>query len=327
MMRLLSSRRTASVVSLSLGVCLAGLPGAASAADAGSSLTAAEMATAIRAAAAASASAMAEAGWKATVVWKNETGSFVYDDKRGQASMLRTGSKENVEWYGVDGKGEYAPIEPDDVPALRMMGRPGVTHVYRPASPGEFTSVVSINFPDPAFLIELEADTAAAGTRTVRGDGGADYAYTNTEGAEAAIHVDADGTVHAAELTAGDDVSRYAFAYGPQKVALPAAAVTITSAALRTGRIYLHMADEVEDAAKSSRWEALNAAKGKPVRVAALRKIVTKNVNLFNENNGGMLKTTSVTGGAGIHATNPWTRKTVTWTVTASGKNVVAARR
>jgi hypothetical protein len=69
------------------------------------------------------------------------------------------------------------------------------------------------------------------------------------------------------------------------------------------------------------------AAKGGTVNVASLRTIVHRDAAAFNSSaKVNMLKVSNISGGTRVSATNPWTHKTVSYTVKASGSKVVVAR-
>ena len=70
-----------------------------------------------------------------------------------------------------------------------------------------------------------------------------------------------------------------------------------------------------------------DSARGKAISVAMLRKVASVSVANLNRRSGGpVAKITDVRGGVKIAATNPYTKKTFAYTLTASGKKAIVAR-
>lgn len=105
---------------------------------------------------------------------------------------------------------------------------------------------------------------------------------------------------------------------------LPSAAVTVDAATLAKAKAYLTMPASVKKAATKGASHTRTAAKGKKVKVASLRKIVRQDAAAVNKALGvTLVKTKNIAGGIRVYATNPWTHKTVAYTVKASKKKVI----
>ncbi|OJF12117.1 hypothetical protein [Couchioplanes caeruleus] len=127
-----------------------------------------------------------------------------------------------------------------------------------------------------------------------------------------------------ARIQAGSFVVTLTYTYAPQTVTLPAAGTVIGEAPLAVGVWYVDMPAYVRQVSHGGAAAARRAARGATVKVTSLRKAVRREVSAFHTKARlKMIKVTDVRRGVRVFATNPWTRKTVSCTVTASGKKVV----
>jgi hypothetical protein len=317
----------AATVSMVAGV-VAG-PTAAYAADTVTTLSAAEMSAALKASAATSATAAA-GGWRATMALTGSglTGSvsYVVDPVGGvMFDQFHIGTDVAVE-YAVGGKGRYEYLaDATSRSAVRMMGRPTARYVFTPDKSLRFDAYVKDNAPSPATLLAEDVDHA--GTKTVHDDQSVDYRFTDEEAEVVTVHIDPAGALAGAHVVADDLNAVIDYTYGAQHVTLPALSVTISAATLAAGLAYLDMPAAVKHVANQSAADTRRAAHGHTVKVASLRKLVLRDASSVNTaGHVKMIKSKSVGGGARVYATNPWTHKTVSYTVKASGKKVVVKK-
>ncbi|MBG0561117.1 hypothetical protein [Actinoplanes aureus] len=301
-------------------------PGTAYAAGTTTQLTAAEMTAAMKSVAAASTTAGA-AGWKSTTAFSaavfgaaaNET--VLYDRTHGLYSdSLTVQGSGSLHLFLADGRGVYQSISAArQRSALKMMGRSSVKYT--------FTADKSVDVDQyGATPASLAAGYQEAGTKTANDDGSADYTFTD-DGAKVTLHVSAAGALTGAHAAEGAMQVTLAYTYGRQTVTLPTSSATIASGTLAGGVAYLDMATVVQRAATAGAADTRKAAKGGTVKVANLRKIVGRDAAAANKAIAvSMVKVKSITGGVRVYATNPWTRKTVAYTVKASGKKVAVKK-
>ncbi|MDI6100826.1 hypothetical protein QLQ12_19630 [Actinoplanes sp. NEAU-A12] len=311
----------------SMAVGLIAAPGAAWAADAGTPLSAAEMKIALKAVADASLSAGA-GGWRADMdmtVSMDSSSLHIAKETRVDPArglyfdVLEFAGRDTVT-YAAEGKGVYQSLDdPTADAALTMMGRPSVTFVFTADTRVRLDEMA----PSPASLLDAYS---LAGTKTVHEDGSAEFRVVSDDEtvtmhtSAAAVLTEVDVTATADEATTEGTVD---YTYGAQDISLPAASATIDEATLMTGVAYLDMPAMVKSAATQGAAATRKAAKGRTVKVATLRKLVRRDVTAANQKSPvPIVKAKDITGGVRVYATNPWTKKSVAYTVKASGKKV-----
>jgi hypothetical protein len=326
MSRILRSALVLTTASITAGVLAA--PGAAYAADTTTKLSAAAMAAELKAVSSTSMSA-AKNGWKATISLTapdlSATGRYVVDPAAGIASDQFRVGRDVAENYAVAGKGVYTYTnDPMTQAAVKMMGRPSVRYVFTRQAV-KLDTYVKDNMPSPPVV--LTEDVNHAGTKTAHDDGSTDYAFTDANGVTATVHVGPAGVMTSVRATEPDFKMTVAYTYGAQHLKAPAAAVTVDAKTLATAMAYLDMPASVKDVANQAAAHTRRAAKGKTVKVAALRTTVRRDATAFNSGiEIKMMKVSTISGGARVSATNPWTHKTVSYTVKASGTKVLVAK-
>jgi hypothetical protein len=308
-------------------------PGTAWAADSTTELTAAEMKAAVAAVTGATVAAgatgwAAEAGFSISTVGSSLTGRQRLRMDRvhwvADSTFTLAGQAESRSVL-EQGAGIYDPVGEGRGPsALKMMGRSGVRYVF------EADASVSLDKSVPG-PVELAAPTVGAGTKTVHEDGTTDYRFKDPSVGEVTLHADASSVLTAAETALDDDGLTVSmeidYSYGAQDVPVPAPAVTIDAKALATGIAYLDMAAHVKYTANAGAADTRKAAKGGKIKVATLRKLVGKEAAAANKAAGAaMVKVKNITSGVRVHATYPWTKQSVAYTVKASGKKVVVKK-
>jgi hypothetical protein len=325
--------RTSRSVLLVTMVSLAGsgilvAPGAASAADTTTHLSATQMVAALKPVATASAAA-AEGGWKSVLRLAGDSspvsGTYVVDPSRGIAYEQFRYGEDNETAYAVAGKGLYRTL-PDAASraAVKMMGRPAVKYVFSPDGSLTLDEYLKDGAPTPDSVLGEDLDNA--GTRTVHDDGSADYVQV-VDDTTVTLRVSPAGTLSGAHAKTGDYTVTLTYTYGPQTVAAPAAETVIDEAALNVGVWYVHLPVEIKQVSHLSAAKARRAAHGATVKVASLRKIVRQEVSTFNTKAQlKMIKVKNIDRGVRVYATNPWTHKTFSYTIKASGKKVVVRR-
>ncbi|GGN68970.1 hypothetical protein GCM10010112_33970 [Actinoplanes lobatus] len=308
-------------------------PGAAYAADTTTELTAAEMKTALEQVSAASDSAAA-VGWKGAAEYSfalsgdvvKGTETITADRAHGRLSdVVSLSGYGTTTVFMAEGAGVYQSIaDTQSKAALKMMGRASVTYAFA----ADKTIDLDDNTPGVG---DLSSDNSVPGTKTVHDDGSADYAFSAEDGVVFALHVNVDSVLTGTDVTVTEDGSTIAvsldYSYGPQSVTLPTAGQTIDYKTLATGVAYLDMPATVQQAAKLGAADTRKAAKGRKVKVSTLRKVVRTDVSTVNSKTGvNMVKVKNVTSGVNVYAVNPWTKKTVKYSVKASGKKVVVKK-
>ncbi|MEU4688817.1 hypothetical protein [Actinoplanes sp. NPDC023714] len=310
------------------------------AAGAPAQLTAAQMAAELDTIAAASTAAGSQ-GWKtvsdytftfpgsATVI--RGSGATQADLVRGRyADRFTTIGFGSADYFAVDRTGRWEPVqEQDEQRALAMMGRASVKYAYTADAAFDLGEYLTENAPSP---VAMTAGIDGGGTKVTHDDGSADLTATDEQGAGVVLHVGASGLLTGAHLAVGGGEDgtaaevEMAFAYGPQTVTMPTGAETIPVAALAKGVAYLTMADDVKALAGAAATATRTKAKGGTVKVATLRKVARNDVTSWNRTSIVKFTVKDVTGGVKVSATNPWTKKTVAYTVKASGKKVVVKK-
>ncbi|GAA0464372.1 hypothetical protein Aca07nite_26150 [Actinoplanes capillaceus] len=323
------------LASAAVAASLLAAPGAAYAADGTTELTAAQMKAALEEVSAASDSAAAE-GWRSAAEYRFALSGDVVeyhetitgDRTHGWLSVVFTadgGGTSNL--FLDEGAGAYHWVsDPREKAALKMMGRTPVKYAF------VADKTVDLDDYAPAPLGDLAEGDFVPGTKTTHDDGSADYAFTEAEGAAIALHVNAASVLTGIDVTVTEDDGTGSlsldYSYGPQSVTLPTAGQTIDYRTLATGVAYLDMPATVQQAAKAGAANTRKAAKGRKVKVSTLRKVVRVDVSTANSKAGvNMVKVKNVTSGVNVYAVNPWTKKTVKYSVKASGKKVVVKKR
>ncbi|GGQ72647.1 hypothetical protein [Couchioplanes azureus] len=321
MFRLSRSALLVAALSMAGGVLT---PGAAYAADTTTNLSATQMAAALKTVATASTAA-ADGGLRTDLVISDDTesgsGSFVVDPSHGVSHDRLRFAGTDEDSYAVAGKGYFHTL-PDRASraAVKMMGRPTVKYAFTPDRSLTLAEHLE-QTPAPASLLSEGVDHA--GTRTVHDDGSADYVQV-VEGQKITLRVGPAGTLSGAQVQYGSLAVTVTYTYAPQKITLPAASTVISEAQLTLGVWYLQMPADVKYVSHTGAANARRAARGATVQVASLRKAVRREVSAFNTKAQlKMIKVKDVRRGVRVYATNPWTHRTVAYTVTASGKKVV----
>ncbi|BFU45603.1 hypothetical protein [Krasilnikovia sp. MM14-A1004] len=318
------SRSSLLTATVTLAAGLLGVSAPAYAADTATTLDAVTMAAELKTVADASTAA-AHDGWRITDTYSegsmSGSSSFVVDLTRKIAYTRSRFGTDGYAMYVVGGKGVYQSLMgPDERAAVKMMGRPGVRY--------QFTAVPSMTLDDylvggvgtPAAAL---TDNTYAGTKTVHDDGSTDYAYHDDKDMTVTLHVSAAGTLTSSRGTGNGFTDVTAYTYGAQHVTLPAASATISSRTLARGVAYLNIKTTIAEVASQGAADTRQAAHGRRIKVATLRRIVRRDVANFNLGTvPKMIKVTAVKRGVRLRATNPWTHKSVTFTVKAYGKEI-----
>ncbi|GIE78258.1 hypothetical protein Aph02nite_42080 [Actinoplanes philippinensis] len=309
-------------------------PAAAYAADTTTDLSASEMRTAVAAVAAATGTA-AEQGWKSdldlTVALGGRTAtgrqSIVADPQHGLMGVSSALEDTPVASVFLDeGSGVYSSLPEDSrtEAALTMMGRPAATFAFTAAP----TLTLKNDGPAP---MDVVVTSVGAGKRTLHDDGSADLTFADPVMGAVTLHVDASSVLTAAESTLDEEDANLSvsvgYGYGPQTVTLPTADETVQAGTLAKAVAYVEMSGLVRDSAVTGAADTRKAAKGGKVKVATLRKLVRRDADRVNDSvNVDVVKVKNITAGVRVSATNPWTKKTVAYTVKASGKKVVVKK-
>lgn len=308
-------------VALTAGV-LTG-PGVAFAADTRTSLTAAQMTAALKAVNTTTVAA-ARSGWRGTESISGGglslTSRYAADPAHGIAMEQIVSGELNQTEYAVSGVGvyEYAG-DRTSRKAMAMIGHPSVRWVLT-RTKLKLSTWMRDNLSPPS---EALAGDTPAGSRTTHDDGSADYAFTD-DGSSATLHVDPTGVLTSLRATGSGISERATYAYGPQHLKVPAAPVTVSQATMDRALAYLDMTTIVDGVADGGAADARAKAHGRTVSVASVRKAVRKEASGINKFlKVDMVRVTDIRGGARASATNPWTHRTVSFTVTASGTKVV----
>ncbi|MEU4238218.1 hypothetical protein [Actinoplanes sp. NPDC026619] len=73
--------------------------------------------------------------------------------------------------------------------------------------------------------------------------------------------------------------------------------------------------------------DARTAAHGGTVKVSSLRKLVRRDSAAVNAREGAaIVKVTTISQGVQVSATNPWTKKTISYVVKASGRKIIVKK-
>lgn len=318
-----TSRHAVLLTTASLAVGLCAVPGAAYAADTTTSLTQDQMTAELKKIAAVSTAAGKE-GWRAALTGTGElalSAAYVVDRSHGRALEQTRYAGQVEAGYAVAGRGVYRSFnDTTSRSAVKMMGRPAVRYVFsaRPSLKLD-PYLEDTGAPTPAAVL---TEDVQAGTRTAHDDGSADYAFSQ-DGVRLTLRVTASGVLSGAQVSQKEFTVKLTYAYGPQQVTLPSSSVTISSSAMNRGLAYVDMSRSVSEVANQGAADARRAARGHVVKVSSLRKIVRKDATEFNTAvEVKMVKVADVRGGARVYATNPWTHKTVSYTIKASGRKV-----
>jgi hypothetical protein len=323
------SRGALPTATASLVTALLAGPVAAYAADTSTPLSAAEMSTALKAVSTASAQAAAH-GWRAAI--KVTSGSlsgsesFIVDEDSGVAFERFAFSDQVVAQYVVAGKGTYAALaDPQSRAAVKMMHRSSVRYVFTADKSPKSDPDLGEGGMSPATLLSDDIDHA--GTKTVHDDGSVDY-QLGEDDMTATVHVTASGVLASFDVNGDGTHELLTYAYGPQHVKLPSASATISAATLAHGLAYLDMSAAVRQTTGQTATDALRSAHGHQISVSSLHNIAQRDANVANAAAGiKMIKTQSVRDGVRVSAKNPWTHHTSSYTLTASGRKVIIAKK
>jgi hypothetical protein len=300
-------------------------PGVAHAADTTIRLSADKMRTALKAVSETSTAATRR-GWKAVLSTTDNSqqsvrGSYTVDRADGIVSLqVRAGAK-RISAYVVAGKGMYSSFDGANIQAaMKMIGRPAVRYTFMPEPP-ELEHYIKGNIPAPTSI--LTEDVHRAGTRTTHDDGSTDYRVTAANGGTVTLHVDPAGRLTKVRGSVTGAPFALALQYGPQRVTLPAARVTVDAKTLTNAVAYLDMPNAVKTAANNGALETRRAADGKKVEVSALRTLTRRAAAAVARSSLVKLTTDNIDNGVRISARNPWTKETMTYTVIAGGRDVL----
>lgn len=333
------SRPAILLVSATVAAGLLVAPAAAYAADTTTELSAAQMKAAVEAVAAATDTASAQ-GWTSdldlslTLGGTTATGwqTVVTDREHGllTASFAVQGQP-TASVFLDEGAGGYESISDDSrsKAALKMIGRPTATFTFT-ADP---SLTLADDAPTPLELVSpAAAEGAGSGTKTLHDDGSADYTFRDSTIGTVTLRTDASSVLTSASTEFKEDEATLSqqldYTYGPQTVTLPEAGVTVDAKTFTKGLAYLDMSGMVRNAAVSGAADTRRAAKGGKVKVATLRKLTRRDASETNQAAGGVdvVKVKNITSGVRVYATNPWTKKSVAYTVKASGKKVLVKK-
>jgi hypothetical protein len=300
-------------------------PGAAFAADTRTSLTATQMSAALRAVGT-TTSAAARPGWRGTesisASGLSLTSRYVADPAHGIAMDQIISGVVNQTEYAVSGVGAYEYAgDRASRKAMAMIGHPSARWVLT-RSKLKLSTWMRDNLSPPS---EVLAGDSPAGTRTTHDDGSADYTFTD-DGTTATLHVDPTGALTSVRATGSGISERMTYAYGPQHLKAPGASATVSRNTMDRALAYLDMATIVGGVADGGAADARTRAHGRAVSVSSVRKAVRSEATGINKLlKVTMVRVTDIAGGARVSATNPWTHRTVTYTVKASGRKVIVA--
>ncbi|MET8149655.1 hypothetical protein ACIBSW_23725 [Actinoplanes sp. NPDC049668] len=298
-----------------------------------------ELSAAMEAVEAASAEAGAQ-GWKIVEALVRTPSSGEPDE--GEATVQADLVNRRLTWHFTDSDGTdlggavdaakgtwRAPEESWHKSVLAMMGRQTVKYVFT-AGKVDFAEYLQESPAAMAADLVERLDDATEVTREEHEDGSADYRVADETG-EVTLHVGADSVVTGRDfrLEEGDVAfeDSAAYTYGPQSISMPSATLTVDAKSLKSGRAYLSMGNLVNNAAGGGAANARKAAKGRKVSVASVRSLVRRAAAGANAQSGAaVVQIKDITAGVRVYATNPWTKKSVAYTVTAVGRRVVVKK-
>ena len=339
-MRLPVSLLTASIAAI------LGVPAPALAAATSVSLTKAQINAALTEVAASSAKA-SSAGWRGVEIRTDADGYHPgktitsIDDVTGDAVGRIVERFKSPKWssltYAKTGKGTYEQVYDKRAKAvLKMMHRPGVTHILRSDKTLTVDKYLENTFSAPG---HVNAAFLSDGARTIHTDGSVDYTVTYTDppqmftpagGARTVLHINADGVLTSVDITGPDIRTHLTYTYGRQTVTLPATSKTISLEQLQLGSEYLDMSSidrYIKHVATEGATATRKAADGARIDVADLRTIMRRTATADNaDTRMNIVKVRNVAGGMRVYATNPWTKATRAYTVKASGTKVTVTR-
>lgn len=308
-------------------------PAPAWAADTTTPMTAAQMRSALRAVGAASQQAGA-GGWRGVTDFRMTSDGetvTIKDTVTVDPVQGRFGEVTSVSGYGTEstfaagGRGVWIQAGSTEAKALKMMGRPEVKYMFDADKNLKLDEFVRKSAFDTASLVEYYS---LPGSKTVHDDGSIDYTVTEEEQQSTiVVHTTGTSVLTGMDMTSSSAKAAIGFTYAAQTVELPAAAATLDLATVNRGVTYLGMAGWVKTTARQGAVNTRQAAKGRTVKVTTLRKLVRKEVTAANRRSGvDMVKINNISGGVRVHATNPWTKQTVAYSVKATGRKVVVRK-
>lgn len=225
---------------------------------------------------------------------------------------------------------------------LSAVGRPRASWIFEPDTSVDLTD------PDDGFVAAAPdgllatlvdpAETTVTGTptQTVSADGSTTtYAFSGTDktvsgspSAQYTVTVDADDLMTATTETFSGETDSGTFSYGAQHIYLPTGSQFVTLDRLTEGLVLAQMGPEARRIATTTQHEVAK----KPHRAAATADLVRRIAKaVAREHNRGdkhrIFTTVGIRGGARITATDRFTHRKVSFTVTAHGKRTVLHRR
>ncbi|GLW35303.1 hypothetical protein [Actinoplanes regularis] len=264
--------------------------------------------------------------------WRVEGEASLQNDPINRRLILHyTDTRGYEEAFAIDAtRGTWEPPTEDwQASVLKMMGRSSVKWVFT-AGEVDFGSYLDASPAVTASYLVERLGTATEVTKTIHGDGSADYRVANGSDEET-LHVSAASVITGRDYRVQETGVFFetsdVYSYGPQSITLPSATSTIDAKTLKTGRAYLSMADLVKKTAGTGATSAQKAAKGGKVTMKSVRSQARRAATSTNGSAGAaVVKIKDIKGGVRVYATNPWTKKSVAYTVTASGKKAVVKK-
>jgi len=240
----------------------------------------------------------------------------------------------------VAGSGMYVRLPPtQERAALALLRRPNAHWAFTADRAQRLSdSSESVTGAPSQILVALRADgavdlstahrsTAADGTRTY-------FLQGLTEGKPSGpltITITPTGRLVRLQAVQDGTAARADFAFGPQRVLVPAASDTVTAQALATASSALTLDARVRGLAQATaqRLEAQRQSSGRGLRTAEVRSAVRAAVrrDVMPGLGGIAVTVTDVAYGARLSATNPFTGARVSYTVQLVDRHAVARAR
>lgn len=241
----------------------------------------------------------------------------------------------------VAGSGMYVrlPRTTQERAALALLRRPNAHWAFTADRAQRLTdSSESVTGAPSQVLVALRADGAvdlSTAHRSTAADGTRTYSLQGlTEGKPSGpltITITPAGRLVRLQAVQDGTAASADFAFGPQRVLVPAAADTVTAQALATASSALTLDARVRGLAQATaqRLEAQRQSSGRGLRTAQVRSAVRAAVRRgVMPGLGGIAVTvTDVAYGARLSATNPFTGARVSYTVQLVNRHAVARAR
>lgn len=350
-----SYRSSALIASAALALGAAAVPASAFADDTASptSITTADLVSALTADKASTAAA-GKIGWIATGTFA-EGGSApaavkaIYAVQRGAMSI---GGTTDIGVIEAQHSGTYMTLStigyghghgrgPRIKAALKAIKKPAATWFFLPDAsldlhnPDGNSGIAQIA-PDNMLqqLIDPKQTTlTGTPTETVAIDGSTTYAFSEKdltsdgESGTGTVTVDAHGVLTAFTVVGASGTGSLTYSYGPQQVALPSAASTVTFQQLNEGTFLATLPHSVKSEATQVARLATRAAHKHAVKVSAIRGNARMEASLTNSMTGAKVESiTPIPGGVRITGTNRYNHTHVSYTVKASGTKAVVRK-